>query len=242
MAAIRKSWGGHGVTVVPWLQLMWKMRCLVLPAALMMAACGPPGEIPVGDAGDDTVDAIEEMAGLEFRWSASGLGENGDATLDEVQLFLRDIRAIGDATPGDDTYQAMDELVFRADGGGEAETIEFRRAPPGRYSAFEFELARPSDGGAAWSITGTCDVMGQGYDLEIEDDTSSSISLPLDLLLAAGETRVIEIEIAIDEVVAGVDWNDGTIEDDTLVVDEDSPLMPGMRSRLIAAFSIASIN
>lgn len=241
MGPIRKSRQEQGVVVVPWLQPMKGMRRLVLPAALFFAACGPPGEIPVGDAGPDPVDGAE-MAGLEFRWSASGLGDNGDATIDELLLFLSDVRAIGDATSGDETYQATHDLEFRADGSDDPDAVEFRSAPPGRYSAFEFRLARRLDGEAAWVMLGDCTVDGQTYELEIEDDQESAVSLPLDFVLAPGETVVVDVEVAVDLVVAGVDWSQGVIEDDTLVVDEDSPLMPGMRARLMASFSIVSIN
>jgi hypothetical protein len=229
--------------VVPWLQPMRVMRRLVLPAALLFAACGPPGEVPVGDAGPDPVDAPEGMAGLEFRWSASGLGENGDATIDRVRFFLRDLRASGDATSGDETYQPVHMLEFRADGSGPVPmAVDFRSAPPGRYSAFEFRLARPMDGEAAWDMEGDCMVDDQTYDLEVEDDQESSVSLPLDLVLAPGETVVIDIDVAIDLVVEGIDWSQGQIDDDTLVVDEDSPLMAGIRARLMASFTVAGIN
>jgi hypothetical protein len=228
--------------VVPSLQPMRGMRRLVLPAALFLAACGPPGEIPVGDAGPDAGDAAEGMAGLEFRWSATGLGENGDATIERVRFFLRDVRASGDATSGNETYRPMHALDFRADGSGDSDAIDFRTAPPGRYSAFEFRLARPMDGEAAWTMDGDCMVDDQTYDLEVEDDEESSISLPLDLVLAPGETVVIDIDVAIDLVVEGVDWGQGQIDDDTLVVDEESPLMAEIRARLMASFSIAAIN
>ena len=219
------------------------MRRLVLPAALLFAACGPPGEVPVGDAGPDASDGGEGRSGLEFRWGATGLGENGDATIDRARFYLRDLRATGDATSGNETHRATHELEFRADGsGGGPDPVVFAEAPPGRYSAFEFRLARPSDGEAAWILEGDCNVDDTTYDLEVEDEEESAVSLPLDLELAPGETVVIDIDVAIDLVVEGVDWSQGVIEDDTLVVDEDSPLMAGIRARLMASFSIAGIN
>src|SRR5688572_29187631 len=221
MGPICKSRQGHGDGVVPSLHLMEAMRAPVLVAALMLAACGPPGEIPGTDAGDDTPDGATGMAGLEIRWSATGLGENGDATIDRIRLFLRDLRATGDATSGNEAHRPRLDLEFRSDGSGPpVEPVEFRQAPPGRYSAFEFQLARPMDGELSWSVDGGCDVDDSSYDLEIEDEDPLSISLPLDLLLEPGDEAVLEVQFAADLIVEGVDWSQGNIEDDTLVVDD----------------------
>jgi len=62
------------------------------------------------------------------------------------------------------------------------------------------------------------------------------------VLLGAGETRIIHVEVDVVSVVEGVDWSQATIEEGKAVVDEDSPLMDGLRSRLAVAFSVGSID
>jgi hypothetical protein len=201
---------------------------------LILAACGP-GEIQPDGGGDDDVDG--GMGGLEFRWTATGLGESIEgAVIDEVRLYLRDIRAVGDAA-GDLTYEGMRELQLD----GEAvPVIAFREAPPGRYSAFEFRLAGSIGDDEAWEMRGTVTV-DETYELEIDDDVSSSVSLPLDLDLAPGTTEVLVVDLDLAAVLEPVDW--GAIEPDEgerITIDDDSPELPGLRSRLVAAFSIGA--
>jgi hypothetical protein len=215
------------------------MKRLAILVILSVAACGPPGEV-LPDAGDDAPDGDVPMGGLEFRFDAPLIDTPiGDVVVDELRLWLRDIRAVGDAAPGEETYREAQEI--RITGRDPAAPIVFAEAPPGRYSAFEFQLDRDSDGAESWRIRGDCTLAGETYQLEVDDEESLSVSLPIDLLLGAGETRIVHVEVDLERVVEGVDWSQGDIEEDKLVVEEDSPLMPGMRVNLLAAFSIAQV-
>lgn len=238
MVIRRKSRKRHDVAVVPWLHLSVAMRRLFVLVTLWVAACGPPG-IDAPDAGDDGGDGDVEMAGLEFRWSAPALDMAiGDVVITELRLKLRDIRAVGDAS-GDETYRAAQEIQLS---GEDQPTIVFAEAPPGRYSAFEFQLERSIDGDSSWEIRGDCTLDDTTYGLEIEDEAPLAVTLPLDLVLAPGQTRIIHVEVDLERFVQGIDWSLGQIEDDKLVVEEDSPLMPGLRANLLASFSIARVD
>lgn len=228
--------------MVPSLHYVTSMRRnLVLAAIATVAACGPPGVDPP-DAGDDDPDGDVEMGGIELRWTAPELGaELDDVRIDRIRLHLRDVRVVGDATPGDETYRASEEIELGGDD-GEVDRIVFANAPPGRYSAVEFALARAADGEDAWRLDGECAIEEAEYGLEISDERSASVSLPLDLVLGAGETRIVRVEIDVSRIVDGVDWSMGEIEEDEVKVEDDSPLMAQLRAALLAAFSIAGID
>lgn len=228
--------------MVPWLHYVTSMRRnLVLAAIATVAACGPPGVDPP-DAGDDDPDGDVEMGGIELRWTAPELGADLDGVrIDRIRLSLRDVRVVGDATPGDETYRASEEIAL-GDDDGEVDRIVFGNAPPGRYSAVEFALSRALDGKDAWRLDGECAIEKTEYSLGVSDDQSASVSLPLDLVLGAGETRIVRVEIDVSRIVDDIDWSMAEIEEGELHVEGDSPLMAQLRAGLIAAFSIDGID
>jgi hypothetical protein len=212
-------------------------RLVLLPTLWVAASCGPPG-LDMPDAGDDGGDGGVEMAGLEFRWSAPALDMAiGDVVIKELRLKLRDIRAVGDAS-GDETYRAAADIELKD---RNQPTIVFAEAPPGRYSAFEFQLERSLDGEESWRIRGDCTLGGETYRLEVDDEEPLAVSLPLDVVLAPGQTRIVHVEVDLERIVEGIDWSLGEIEEDKLKVDDDSPLMGDLRDNLLASFSIASV-
>jgi hypothetical protein len=208
----------------------------ILLGWMFLAACGPGDLQPDADGEDGDVP----MGNLAVEWTAPALGEPiGDAVIDEVRLHLRDIRAVGDAA-GDVTYVAMREIQLDGD---DEPRIEFGGAPPGRYSGLEFRLAGELGEDEAWEMQGEADVDGGPLELEIEDDVMSPVNLPLeDFDLAPGENRVIVVELDLVAVLEPVDFSTVEVEDDRIIIDDESPLLPGIRSRLVAAFSIASID
>lgn len=217
-------------------------RVTLVLVSMLLAACGPGGIEP--DAGVQP-DGVGDPSGLELRWTASGLGEPvGPVVLDRLRLELRDLRVIGDAAP-EATYRASQQIELQL-GGVTEQVTRFTDAPPGRYSAFEFSIDRPGDGERAWELRGECEIDGEIYDLDIEDDEMTAISLPFvpNLTLSAGETGVITLEIDVAMIVQGVDWDSQAPDggDETLSIDDDSPLLPGMRQRLRGGIRITGID
>jgi hypothetical protein len=215
-------------------------RPAVLLATLAsLAACGPPEGGP--DAGDDDADGGTTDSGLVIQWTTTGIGDEVDGVrVDRLRLNLRDLRVVGDAA-GDETYRPAQELELD---GGDPKMTRFGDAPPGMYSALEFDIDGGADGERAWDMRGTLSLGELSMDFEIEDDQVLAIdlALPGGLDLAAGETRVITVEIDARAVVDPIDWDDAELEDEHLVIDDDSSQMPGIRARLTAAFSVDTID
>ncbi len=208
---------------------------LLLATLASLVACGPPEGGP--DAGDDDPDG--GTSGLTIRWAASGIDAELDGVvIDRLRLNLRDLRIVGDAS-GDETYRAAQTLELD----GETKVTQFGDAPPGMYSAIEFDLDGGADGERAWDMRGTVDLGEDVVDFEIEDELVSSIdlALPGGLDLAAGETREITVQVDARAVIEPVDWESVELDDDHLVIDDDSPELAGIRSRLAAAFTIGSV-
>jgi hypothetical protein len=183
-------------------------------------------------------------SGLELRWTAAGL--DGDAvTIDECRLWLADLRIVGDAAPGDDrTYLAKAEVKLD---GGAPPTQYFDDAPPGRYSTVDFGTEGLSDNEPAWRLRGSVRIDGEGgdddpVDLEIEDEEGFARSLPLaGLVLAAGETRRILVEVDLDAVLDGVDWSAMPREEGRIELDDDDPELAAFRARLVTAITVVGI-
>ncbi len=215
-------------------------RVHVFVATMGIAACGP-GEVGPDAGGGNTSDAEPGDSGLVFVFSAPDAGQESDNVLiTSLRLRLEDVRAAGDAGPSSETYLDATELQLEA---GTEASIAFRSAPPGRYSAFEFDLRRYSDADAAWEIRGQVQINGETYDLEIEDDQSSSISLPLDALdLGAGQTVEVAIVVDLGVLIDAIDWDDAPIDDGKVVIDDNTPgLLDALHDGLLDAFSVASI-
>lgn len=209
-------------------------------AVAALAACGP-GDIGA-DAGDDDPDGGGSGdSGLRVTWTGRGLGAPGDdLVIDRVRINLRDLRVVGDAAPGNETYVAALALDLR-----DTEAIEtyLDRAPPGMYSALEFSVDGGADEEASWEMLGTVDLGGEIVDWQIEDEGMLPVDLALvGLDLPAGETRTIAVDLDAAAVVDDLDWEALEGNEDRITIDEDSPLMPALRGRLVDAFSIAGID
>ena len=218
-------------------------RCAVI-VLFAVAACGP-GETITGDDDGGVIDAPEGgMSGLVFRFTAPDVGVHADElTIDRFRGNLRDIRALGDAAPGD-ARTSQDALAFDFDGteGKTASVVEFHEAPPGRYSSFEFVVDAPVDGDDAWRLEGDVLVESQTHAFNIEDDEPAAISLELaDVVLGAGETATITIEIDLFGICDAIDWESIERDGNTYDIDDDSEAIIGIRTSFATSFSIADV-
>lgn len=213
------------------------MSRIALVALLAAAACGGGGHGDDDDGG--TADA--GMAGLVFRVSSPDLGQlDQGTTISQVKMHVRDVRALGDASTGTGpTYLDRTDVDLTE---GDVKTITFNQAPPGRYSSLDFSVDRPQDGDYAWKLTGTTMVNGTPWDLEVENDQSTSISLPLDLQLEAGHTATVDIALTVNPICEPVDWSQVPQDGDHLEVGDESPEMPGLRTRFGTAFAVSGVD
>jgi hypothetical protein len=213
---------------------------LAAVTALTLAACGPGGVHNGDDGGADATDPQE--GGLVFRFVAPDIGQTtSDLTVSQLRLSLRDVRALGDAAPGDErTTLDRRELELHDQ---EMPEIRFDQAPPGRYSSFEFEIDRALDGESSWSMEGVVHFDDADWSFSVEDEESRAISLPLqDVTLAAGETATITVEIDVIAICSDVDWPSLPREGSEIQIDDDSSAIAGMRANLVTSFSIAGVD
>lgn len=197
---------------------------------------GPPVDGPDAGASPDASEA-PAGAGLSFRFESeprlSGDGEIGgeyDAVIREVELILTDVRAIGDAAPGDErTSRERLELSWA---GGEVEELGFPQAPPGIYSQLLGEID-------AYEITGTLEIDDRERSFRIaEQGAGLMVSLGLDgLALEPGMDRRVDIEVDLRKAVRAVDWSQ-VPEDGQgwLHVDQASDMIDEVRAELEDGF------
>lgn len=211
-------------------------RIASLALASLATACGPGTGTP--DGGD--VDG-GGGGGLVFAFVAPALDQQlGGLYIDKLTVSMADLRAVGDAAPGDDrTYVAR--LAIELDSDARPE-LELRDAPPGRYSAFEFAIDRAADGEEAWTMRGEVDVGGAVEEFTIEDDATTPVSLALvGLDLGPGEAVAVTISIDAAAVVDGIDWSSVPVDDGRRTIEPGSPLLPAIRARLADAISVGDI-
>lgn len=221
--------------------------------ALLVAACSvesgsrtDAGSDPGQDGGGSGPDAPPGSAGLvlEFRGLPAldaDLDGEFSLVLEDVRLDLENVRAVGDAAPGD-SRTTRDELRLEWWGAGgddgedpnnEPVIVTFDQAPPGLYSNVFAELER-------YEMQGTVEVEEDNErDFEIQDTPSSlAISIPLGgVTLEAGETRRVVIEVACGAAVLGVPWDELTPEDGDYVVDSGSQHIGAVQDAMADAFT-----
>lgn len=232
-------------------------RCVwIALVALLGAACsvssgsrtdagGPdPGE----DGGGSNPDAAVGSAGLVLELRGvpalnAELGGDFSPVLKEVRIVLENVRAVGDAAPGDERT-SRDELQLEwkgegdDDGGEEPDNepviVTFDQAPPGLYSNVFAEVK-------SFRLRGEVEPVAETErDFEITDEPSTelAISIPLGgVVLEAGESRRVVIDVSCGAAVLDVPWDQVVEQDGKLVVGAGSPYIGAVHDAMRAAFS-----
>ena len=204
----------------------------------------PPGvEVDAGPTSDGGADAQPgDHAGLVFDWTArpSPSGDNlGPIRVTSIRLPLREVRAVGDAAPGD-MRTSISELELEWRDGKSPRKLEFSMAPPGLYSRFEFRVQGSGGPSSSFELRGELDLPGhdEPIQLKIEGRQMLPISLPLSgVQLDVGEIETIEISVNLVLVLAAVDWTTLEIDDGKIEIDDGSPEIFAIRAALASAFS-----
>jgi len=218
-------------------------------AVALTAACTPAPYGDDADGGsnpgqDGGADAGPAHAGLVFQWQnlptlPGGLGES--LYLDEVRMPLRDVRAIGDAAPGDSrTYVSSLDLLWKH--GEWPPVLSFPMAPPGLYSRFEFRVQ--SGEGEGYVLSGEIVLPGHDHKVKfaIHDSQMLSVSVPLTgLSLEAGQVKTVLVKINIAAVLSAIDWSQVHVDDDEIDIGEDSPEISIIRAVLATSISATVI-
>jgi hypothetical protein len=230
---------------------------LCIPVALFLAACsvesasppdsGPePGEDGGGPGPDDGGGGVAGLV-LEFHGvpALTALLDDGSVQfpveLSDVRIDLENVRAVGDAAPGDERT-TRDQLRLEwwgADDGDPAQNevvvVSFTQAPPGLYSNVYAELID-------YRMQGSVEIAEDDErDFEVVDQPSTplAISIPLGgVNLEAGETRHLAIDVSCAAAVTEIPWDQVPDDSGDLVVDSGSPqILDGVRDDMEGAFS-----
>jgi hypothetical protein len=168
------------------------------------------------------------------------LGGEFNPDLERVVIDLENVRAVGDAAPGDERT-TRDELHLEWWGGdddGEEEPnnepvlVSFDLAPPGLYSNVYAEVKH-------YRFEGKLEADGE-RDFRIEDEPPGTLAIAIPLsgvTLEAGETRHIAIDVSCGDAVLSVPW-DEVIPDGEgdLRLNKDSLQIGGVRDAMDGAF------
>lgn len=164
---------------------------------------------PGDDDDDDDVDAAARGAGLEvviyadIDNSNAKDGPPADVTLtglSRVELELEDVRAIGDAAPGDERTTIPRVVLDWHD--DDVECLEFDNVPPGIYSRLLARVVR-------YRIDGTVEDSNLALEFTIEDTPPTPLSLTVDtedVVVDVNEDGVLALELSIAPVLDAVDW------------------------------------
>jgi hypothetical protein len=205
---------------------------------VLAVTSGCPGLPPVNDDDADAdvdadptaPDAMPPAGGLTFRFVAKPeLPTNPDGAfevvIDEARYELTEIRAIGDAAPGDArTSMAVFEIQF--DEGAETD-LDFPLAPQGIYSFLFGDVER-------YYLRGQLVKGGESVDFQIDDhDHEVELAIDLGQLELGADPVVCTIEMDLRAITREVDWTLLEPEDgeDEIEIDNDFPAIDLLRDK-----------
>lgn len=204
-------------------------RAFILLAVLGAVACGHD---PGGD--DDPVDAGDANGGLTLSFKAQpdvpgSAGGDFDVFIGTASVVTKDLRAIGDAAPGDERTR-VDSLVLGWTDESEPKPVDFADAPLGLYSQVRAEIV-------SYTMTGTVKLNDTTYPFEITDTPpvplSASTTLSGGVTVVAGETTNVELTIRLGEVLKELNWDQLEIEDGTVTLDEGDSEIDDLRDHML---------
>jgi len=220
--------------------------------AVLAAACSvssgsraDSGPDPGDDGGGPGPDAPPGAAGLvlEFRGVPSltaNLGGDFGAELERVQIDLENVRAVGDAAPGDErtTRDSLRLEWWGGDDDGEEAPnndpvlVTFSQAPPGLYSNVYAELKH-------YRLEGHVETDAE-RDFRIDDEPPGEFALAIPLggvTLEAGDVRQVVIDVSCGAAVLAAPWDEITPDGEgDLRLDKDSSQIGGIRDTMNGAF------
>jgi hypothetical protein len=218
---------------------------MFLILGLALAGCSDPGgnepldAMPGADARPDAAGEEPDGgagAGLTFRFASEPslpgeLEGEYNPVIEEAELLLVQVRAIGDSSPGGEGTSAdRFELSWEDD---ESEELRFPQAPPGIYAQLMAELE-------SYEIEGTVQISGEDVPFRIAEESGAGIqvSVSLDgLELEPGMDRVVTIHVDLGDVIQAVEWDEVPADEEGwLHVRAESPQAATVRERLADSF------
>lgn len=196
------------------------MTTRLLLGALGLAACGGgPGP------GSDATDGALGQGGVRMAWATEPIVgvASPDLQIDSVTLQIANLRLVGDAAPGD-ARTSRTALTLTWSATAAPPDVVFDQAPPGLYSALEFELAPEDDGtgtgGPSVDVSGRVRVDGDLSEVTLHDRSEVAIHVALTLDLAAGTAGALTVSTNLGQVLDAVHWQDVPVVGGARVLDD----------------------
>jgi hypothetical protein len=215
------------------------VRAIGVMLVLALGGCPKDGPDTVADAGPDGgSDAPGPSGGLSFEFvtdpTVSG-DVGGGVRIDEVRVFLRNVRAIGDSAPGDSrTSRASLELEWHE--GSFPPPLAFPLAPPGLYSRLEATLGGEEQ---HYDLRGTATLADSSvHPFEVSGEESrAAVSITLTGLMVNDDVVVATISLDLS-FLAAVDWDAVWQERGELKIGgEEDPRSAAITAALANAFT-----
>lgn len=214
---------------------------LVLGGTLSAFLAGCPATEPSSPDGPPDDGGTQ---GLTVRWhSEQDLPTSDDPSVVEAELRLRSVRVIGDAASGD-SATTRERVVLQWNREDEPEALRFDQAPPGKYAKIDVVLrgweGDGEDEDDAFQISGNVRVGGTTYRYEIEDDDQLSTSLPLPTgtMLSPGGQLELEVRVNLRDVVKDLAFSSIPPREGVIRINGDTPaVLTAARAALMTALT-----
>ncbi|HUH04591.1 MAG TPA: hypothetical protein VML75_21490 [Kofleriaceae bacterium] len=221
-------------------------RAAWITAALIaaLAGCGldsigpgtPDAGTGDGDGGNLPDAMVQPTSGLHFTFLSApealptGPAGNFDLRIERAEFYLIDVRAVGDAAPGDSSTTVGSLMLdFRQPD----QTLSLPNAPPGVYSFLIAEVNQ-------YHLRGQVRISGEDYEFEIEDQPGMPLTLNVDL-----EGRVLEsgvAEIGIDAelrtIVDSINWQSFSGQEEDILIGESYNKINDIRKKVRESFKL----
>ncbi|MEO8705953.1 MAG: hypothetical protein ABI867_38330 [Kofleriaceae bacterium] len=217
---------------------MWRVRNLgVIVSSCLLAACPSSGDALDPDAGPDD-DSGPPAGGFTIAIHSKDQipQTDGDVRITDVRLHTTTIRALGDATTGDDQTTKSD-FELRWDDRRSPMPFTFAMAPTGRYSQIEIRIAADDGSSAGLTIEGEAKVDGDFEPFLVDLDSGVVVaSVEINEMLAPGGTTTVDLEADLVSLLQAIDFDAVPTDDGVHVIDDARPEMIGIRFRLATMF------
>lgn len=217
---------------------------LLAALAVATGACGvdgvgpgdPDARVGDSDAPPGQPDAnVTPTSGLSFTFRSYPVALPTDPdggnkiVIEDARMWLRNVRAVGDAAPGDERTTIESVILGYNPGepGGGTLQLDFPRAPAGVYSLLIAEVTR-------YELEGSVEVGGDDFDYSIDVELSPGQTVNIDLKgqVLGSELLTVPIKSDLRKLPREIDWNNADQEDGEIEVESSDPGVSDMNGKL----------
>lgn len=222
---------------------MTRAACITAVLTAALSGCGldsvGPGtpDASPGDGGGQLADSmVEPTSGLHFTFRSApealptGPAGNFELRIERADFHLIDVRAVGDAAPGDSsTTVGSLTLDFRQPG----QTLSLPNAPPGVYSFLIAEVNH-------YHLRGQVQISGEEYEFEIEDQPGMPLTLNVDLegRVLDGGVEEIGVDAELRTIVDSINWQSFQGQEENISIDGGYNKIGDVRKKVGEAFKL----